>query len=491
MIVYRPLYFILNRTKTFSLWSYRIIREKEKEYRRLYNFIEYDKKHLKWKKKFEIPSDLDDIQGQIITFGAANHQSIEYYRNKFNNKVSGIFVDIFDSVAKKANFTPYYRIYDLPNEEHKTIVHESQHPRNFSISFLKWYLKEFRTFFSNERISTLIQTPLYEEEYRLIITPPRSYNSYEKLFLPFDGTTWILLIVTFCIAFLVVMLVNNLSQRIQDIIYGENVRMPGFNTVSIFFGIGQTKIPNKFFPRTLLLLFIIFCLIFRTAYQSILFELITNDVREPLPKTINDLKKQNFTAKFLITRHNQYLQTNVYMDFKYKRKNSEFLIYKKDEFVNTYIENYQNSLIKMTFVVDLKLQSELNELCDCKNLLLAQVYHTDLVSITLPKFHYLFDLTNEVMQRLRDAGIIQHSVDFHKWILHRQIFEDPEQEPQVLTFENLSFGFVLWLGACLISFIRFCYEMIRLKLRRYMRTIIGLIYFLRLLLMRERHRMCS
>ncbi|KAG5683273.1 hypothetical protein PVAND_012563 [Polypedilum vanderplanki] len=75
----------------------------------------------------------------------------------------------------------------------------------------------------------------------------------------------------------------------------------------------------------------------------------------------------------------------------------------------------------MTFVVDLKLQSELNELCDCKNLLLAQVYHTDLVSITLPKFHYLFDLTNEVMQRLRDAGIIQHSVDFHKWILHRQI----------------------------------------------------------------------
>ncbi|KAG5683272.1 hypothetical protein PVAND_012562 [Polypedilum vanderplanki] len=234
MIVYRPSYFILNRTKTFSLWSYRIIREKKKKYRRLYNFIEYDKKHLKWKKKFEIPSDLDDIQGQIITFGAANHQSIEYYRKNSTTK-----------------------IYDLPNEEHKTIVHESQHPRNFSISFLKWYLKEFRTFFSNERISTLIQTPLYEEEYRLIITPPRFYNSYEKLFLPFDGTTWILLIVTFCIAFLVVMLVNNLSQRIQDIIYGENVRMPGFNTVSIFFGIGQTKIPNKFFPRTLLLLFII------------------------------------------------------------------------------------------------------------------------------------------------------------------------------------------------------------------------------------------
>jgi hypothetical protein len=128
-----------------------------------------------------------------------------------------------------------------------------------------------------------------------MITLGDLYTDYEKLFLPFDATTWALLLGTFAIAQFTILIVNRMSKRVQNIVYGEGINIPSLNIVSTFFGVSQPKLPIKTFPRFILIIFVLFCLIFRTAYQGVLFDFMTSDMRKPHAQTIDDLINDNFT----------------------------------------------------------------------------------------------------------------------------------------------------------------------------------------------------
>jgi hypothetical protein len=43
------------------------------------------------------------------------------------------------------------------------------------------------------------------------------------------------------------------------------------------------------------MVFIVFCLIIRTAYQGVLFEMITTDMRKESPNTMEELLQKNYT----------------------------------------------------------------------------------------------------------------------------------------------------------------------------------------------------
>lgn len=102
-----------------------------------------------------------------------------------------------------------------------------------------------------------------------------AYNSYEKLLLPFDMETWISLGGTFMIGFWSIFIIIT-TRHIgwQRFIFGLSVRTPAFNMIIAFFGQGQNILPGRNFARYLLMMFILFCLIIRTGYQSVQFELL-------------------------------------------------------------------------------------------------------------------------------------------------------------------------------------------------------------------------
>jgi len=129
----------------------------------------------------------------------------------------------------------------------------------------------------------------------IFVTPAEKYSPYEKFFLPFDSPTWIMLLVTFMITFISIFIINRMSNTVQNLIYGQNIETPIWNVISIFFGISQTKLPTKNFSRFILTIFIYFCLIFRTCFQSKFFEFMTSEPRQPPPKTIGDLINRNYT----------------------------------------------------------------------------------------------------------------------------------------------------------------------------------------------------
>lgn len=79
----------------------------------------------------------------------------------------------------------------------------------------------------------------------------------------------------------------------------------------------------------------------------------------------------------------------------------------------------------------------------------------------MPKNHFLFDVTKNVVNELIPSGIPQYLYIFHKWIrFSRTSVYKYFKSPKIFNIEDLSFGFVLWLIACGISFIVFVLEMI-------------------------------
>lgn len=63
----------------------------------------------------------------------------------------------------------------------------------------------------------------------------------------------------------------------------------------VFFGIGMTQLPGRNFARFLLMLYILFCLVIRTAYQGKQFEFLQKDMRPADVETIDEMIEKNFT----------------------------------------------------------------------------------------------------------------------------------------------------------------------------------------------------
>lgn len=115
----------------------------------------------------------------------------------------------------------------------------------------------------------------YDREFALIFSTGEEYTQSEKLLIPFDFETWVLLGITFLVGFLTILLVTKcLNIEKQSFIFGRYVKTPAFNMVIVFFGQGQYILPGRNFARYLLMMFVLFCLIIRTGYHGVQFELI-------------------------------------------------------------------------------------------------------------------------------------------------------------------------------------------------------------------------
>lgn len=96
----------------------------------------------------------------------------------------------------------------------------------------------------------------------------------------------------------------------------------------------------------------------------------------------------------------------------------------------------------------------------------------------------MFQHLNKLLERILPAGIPKYLLDYHMWMLFKKYEGFIDNSPKVLTINDLCFGFVLWLGACGLSIVAFMLEIVRFKLRKIFRILIGLTMFLRILIVR-------
>lgn len=219
----------------------------------------FDVKSQKWEKRLKIPKINLNFHGcplkisshifRLPTFDIIHESGMASYihpgvdimlkrRSLRDREISKIY-------AEFGNFTPIYRNRFDPDldVEHLGI----------------------NSYFNKLRCSNVF----YQFSIVMMYSPADPYTNYEKMILPFDDLTWTYLLCVFVSAFVGIFLINLTPTYFRDLVFGRDVKMPTFNVIGTLFGIGQTKLPDNNFGRIILMTFILFCLIFRTAYQGI------------------------------------------------------------------------------------------------------------------------------------------------------------------------------------------------------------------------------
>lgn len=133
------------------------------------------------------------------------------------------------------------------------------------------------------------------DETKVFIPPGELYTPLEKMFLPFDFHVWIGIFATLSIGLVAIQIVNRFPLNVRNSVYGEGVTSPSDNLLSTFLAGSQQKIPARNFGRIILMLFIIWSLIIRTCYQSVLYKILQHDLRKPELKSLKELIENNFT----------------------------------------------------------------------------------------------------------------------------------------------------------------------------------------------------
>jgi hypothetical protein len=104
---------------------------------------------------------------------------------------------------------------------------------------------------------------LHVEQRKLFIPPGELYGDYEKMFLPFDSSTWIAIGVLILFASSAILAMRLVHLTIQKLIFGERTRSPLLNFISILINGSQhgTMIENA--PRIVFATFLLWSMIFR------------------------------------------------------------------------------------------------------------------------------------------------------------------------------------------------------------------------------------
>lgn len=205
--------------------------------------------------------------------------------------------------------------------------------------------------------------------------------------------------------------------------------------------------------------FIFFCLIFRTAYQGVLFEFMTKEMRKKLPTTIEELYVKNYSIyvdvdkfysnpKILVDKLPEHIFQNI-LGIKITSNISpnEYEIY--------FYENIRNDSRRLAFYMG--ENSALPFLF--RNRIFAYRLEQKVFSSTLgmgqSKNHFLFFLYDKIIQDLTSTGVM---LKFWKDNYGSDKLAPDEGGPQVLGIGDLEFGFVFWLSTLILPITVFALE---------------------------------
>jgi hypothetical protein len=157
------------------------------------------------------------------------------------------------------------------------------------MSIQNWYLKMSRIPFLG------FSTSYFSEQIVLVVPPAKKLSALEEFLYPFSWPIWIMVVAYFLVGILVIFTVKRKSKVIQDFLFGENVSVPYLNLFIGFIGGAQTVLPKYNFARFLLMIFLLYSLIIRTAYQASFYELLKSNMHHKEIQSIDDILDRQFT----------------------------------------------------------------------------------------------------------------------------------------------------------------------------------------------------
>jgi hypothetical protein len=87
---------------------------------------------------------------------------------------------------------------------------------------------------------------------------------------------------------------------------------------------------------------------------------------------------------------------------------------------------------------------------------------------------FLYKKLNQILEKLIPMGIPQYLVKYHEANMFGTFIASGLNGPTVLTVEDLTYGFVLWLGACGVSTVAFLMENLWFRVTRVLWNFVNL-----------------
>lgn len=144
------------------------------------------------------------------------------------------------------------------------------------------------------------------------------------------------------------------------------------------------------------------------------------------------------------------------------------------EAVDLYFDNMTKASSKIGLYLTEKDHRALRVVYKNVPKLIKQQIRDATIGIGTRRSNFMFELVQNVMMPAVEAGIPQNLL---KFILeaYMQPLEDDPSEPKVFSFDDLSFGFVVWIITCGMAFVVFIIELLWFYGRILIRNLIGMI----------------
>ena len=289
--------FLIENIDQISLHTITRITEKKCRANQLIKINRFSSLERKWKTdKFFMPR-IENFYGCEFLINLADHNEIgmpfisAQEDENGPETAEGVLVDMLNVLSTHLNFTLF-----IGNEARKKAESLGLNP-DASRSTYDFAIGTKILETKHGASSSASSDPIYSTSDIYVVPPGELYTSWEKLLMPFDRLTWMLLGITFAIAFLVILLIKaSKSTSMYELVIGSNVTTPSLNVIAIFMGIGQILLPQRNTTRFFFINFILFSLIMRTAYQGKYFEFLTSDMRKKPVQTIKELKENGFSV---------------------------------------------------------------------------------------------------------------------------------------------------------------------------------------------------
>lgn len=285
-------YFLIEDEDSLKLFTFVWYTPEQCRVPQLIEVNRFDKEKNRWETPNFFIEKFTNFHGCQLVFGveykvlfAVCEEDADTFLEDGNGTAcGGIYIEIIDALKVALNYEFKLNLY-LPEED---AFNYNDQQVDSLITFGEY--NDYHT----KRDKIFITKPFIFEDQYLAVQPGEPYTVYEKLLLPFDEQTWTWICLTFAAAFSIIYVANFTRLSVRNFMFGRNVNTPTLNVVMIFCGIAQVTLPRRNFARFLTMMFIVYSLIIRTAYQGKMFEFMQKNVSKPAVASLEELIEKNW-----------------------------------------------------------------------------------------------------------------------------------------------------------------------------------------------------
>jgi hypothetical protein len=246
----------------------------------------------------------------VIPFQRAPYTEVSFDQYGNINGIRGAAVDIHWAISKKLNYTLGYNFFNI---ESKSLLYPGF--VDFELT-----IQPMRQLASTE--SALIQ-PIISVDSVIIASRSPTYSNFERVFMPFEHEVWICLTVTIAVSVITIVALKLTPKKVQDFVIGSEVSTPllsflyaktHFSVESFYqryilakiqtnffvfrgasLGGSHLVLPTRNFARFILMNYLLFSLVLRSAYLGKQFEFMQKEMRKPGIDSIDEMIQENYT----------------------------------------------------------------------------------------------------------------------------------------------------------------------------------------------------